>query len=88
MLVSLGARGISLFLRTKINIVSTHDINILAMLMTSGSPGQTKDSHSDFCLVCAINTCLLNTHLFPLKYVLVLDQFHMNLVFWGDGEDS
>ena len=58
------------------------------MLMTSGSPEQTKDSHSDVYLVCAINTCLLNTRLFPLKYVLVLDQFHVNLFFGRDGEGS
>ena len=54
MLISMGARGISLSVRIKTNIVFTHDINILAMLMTSGSPEQTKDSHSDFYLVCTI----------------------------------
>lgn len=47
-----GSQGISLlFTRTKTNTVFTHDINILSMLMTSDSPKQTKDSHSDFYLV-------------------------------------
>ena len=47
-----GSQGISLlFTRTKTNIVFTHDINILSTLMTSDSPEQTKDSHSDFYLV-------------------------------------